>query len=326
LNIRRLGTEDASLVEALIPGFPFKPYRYYRVYSRKAQIEIMKAEIQPALTASPSLTLHASDGDASAVIVARSLPWDSSFFHVNMARFDYILRSAEVPEAVVEAALDGALRACDEAAIPHLTARVDVEDIPTVDLLQRRGFRLMDALVTYRMRPKKEHPLDVRDVGVIRDFEPGDAEEVLGITQESFSGYVGRFQHDPHVPADRAAAFYPEWVHQCMGGKMADKRLVAINSAGNVIGYLFFRRREPASTVGGVPILGGGIGACRRDAPGAYASLIREATLWSHAQGGIGEYQTQNYNFPVIRVYEAAGAHYVRAEYTLHAWRGAATP
>ena len=45
-----------------------------------------------------------------------------------------------------------------------------------------------------------------------------------------------------------------------------------------------------------------------------------------NAQGGIGEYQTQNYNFPVIRVYEAAGAHYVRAEYTLHAWRGASSP
>ena len=326
MNIRQLGTEDASLVEALIPGFPFKPYRYYRVYSRRAQIEIMKAEIQPALAAAPSLTLHASNGDASAVVVARALPWDSSFFRVNMARFDYIMTSPDAPEAVVEAALDAALRACDEAAIPHLTARVDVEDIPTVDLLQRRGFRLMDALVTYRMRPKKEHPLDVREVGVIRDFEPRDADEVLDITQESFRGYVGRFQHDPHVPADRAAAFYLEWAQQCIAGKMADKRLVAVNTAGTVIGYLFFRRREPASTVGRVPILGGGIGACRRDAPGAYASLIREATLWSHDQGGIGEYQTQNYNFPVIRVYEAAGAHYVRAEYTLHAWRGPANP
>ena len=310
----------------MIPGFPFKPYRYYRVYSRKAQIEIMKAEIQPALAAMPSLAIQASEGDASAVVIARSLPWDSNFFGVNMARFDYIMTSPAASPSVVEAAIEATLHACDEAGIPHLTARVDVEDIPTVDLLQRHGFRLMDALVTYRMRPKKEHPLDVRDVGVIRDFEPRDTDEVLDITQESFRGYVGRFQHDPHVPVDRAAAFYLEWATQCITGKMADKRLVAINSTGNVIGYLFFRRREPASTAGGVPILGGGIGACRRDAPGAYASLIREATLWSHAKGGIGEYQTQNYNFPVIRVYEAAGAHYVRAEYTLHAWRGASSP
>jgi hypothetical protein len=206
--------------------------------------------------------------------------------------------------------------------IPHVTARVDVEDIDAVDLLERRGFRLMDALVTYRMRPRKEHPKDVREVGVIRDFETRDTDEVLDITREAFRGYVGRFQHDPHIPADRAAAFYLEWARKCISREMADKLLVSVNSDGQIIGYLFFRRREPASTVGAVPILGGGLGACRRDSPGAYAGLIREATIWSHEQGGIGEYQTQNYNFPVIRVYEAAGAGYVRAEYTLHAWLG----
>ena len=43
-------------------------------------------------------------------------------------------------------------------------------------------------------------------------------------------------------------------------------------------------------------------------------------------RGRSAEYQTQNYNFPVIRVYEAAGSHYVRAEFTLHAWRGPVNP
>ena len=42
----------------------------------------------------------------------------------------------------------------------------------------------------------------------------------------------------------------------------------------------------------------------------------------AHAAGAVSECQTQNYNFAVIRVYEAAGFHYVRAEYTLHAWLG----
>src|SRR5437016_1800394 len=42
------------------------------------------------------------------------------------------------------------------AAIPHITARVDAEDVAAVDLLERRGFRLMDALVTYRIRPENK--------------------------------------------------------------------------------------------------------------------------------------------------------------------------
>jgi hypothetical protein len=326
LNVRPLGAEDAGLLEALISSFPFKPYRYYRVYSRKAQIDIMRAEILPALTTPPCLAFHASDDDHSAMVIARALPWDSDFFRVRMARFDYIAASPGAPPGVVQAALDAALQACDAAAIPHLTARVDVEDIPTVDLLQRRGFRLMDALVTYRTRPNKEPPIPGREVGVIREVAPDDADAVYDITQEAFRHYVGRFQHDPHVPVDRAKAFYLEWAKKGLSGDMADKVFVAVNSEAKPIGYLFFRRREPASTAGGVAIHGGGLGACRHDAPGAYAALIRHAALWSHAQGAVAECQTQNYNFSVIRVYEAAGFHYVRAEYTLHAWRGADSP
>jgi hypothetical protein len=324
LIVGPLDAGDLSVVERLIDSYAFKPYRHYRVYSRKAQSAIMKAEIASALGLRPSLATHAHDHGNEAMVIARPLAWDSTFFGVPMARIDYIVASPAAPAAVVEAAVDGALAACDRAAIPHVTARLDVEDIAGVDVLERRGFRLMDALVTYRMRPRKEHPTDVREVGVIRDFAPPDADAVLEIAREAFSGYKGRFQHDPHVPAERAEAFYLEWARKCMSREMADKLLVSVNSEGRLIGFLFFRRREPASTVGRVPILGGGLGACRRDSPGAYAGLIREATIWSHQQGGIGEYQTQNYNFPVIRVYEAAGAHYVRAEYTLHAWRGAA--
>ena len=324
--VRPLGADDAGLLDALIASFPFKPYRYYRVYPRKAQIDIMRAEIVPALSMAPGLAFFAAKGDHCAIVIARALPWDSDFFRVRMARFDYIVASTAAPQKVVEAALDAALHACDAAAIPHLTARVDVEDIPTVDLLQRRGFRLMDALVTYRTRPRKEQLLPGREVGIIRDFAPADADEVYDITQEAFRDYVGRFQHDPHVPADRAKAFYLEWAKKGLSGEMADKVLVSVNSEGKVIGYLFFRRREPASTAGGVAIHGGGLGACRPDAPGAYAALIRHAAAWSHAHGAVAECQTQNYNFPVIRVYEAAGFHYVRAEYTLHAWRGGNNP
>ena len=87
------------------------------------------------------------------------------------------------------------------------------------------------------------------------------------LRRKSFRSYVGRFQHDPHVPVDRAKAFYLEWAKKGLSGDMADKVFVAVNSEANLIGYLFFRRREPASTAGGVPILGGGPGACRPRRP-----------------------------------------------------------
>ena len=218
----------------LISSFPFKPYRYYRVYSRKAQIDIMRAEILPALTTPPRLAFHARDGDHSAMVIARALPWDSDFFRVNMARIDYIMTSPDTPQAVVKAALDAALRALGRGG----------DSTPDGSCRRRRHPNRRSAAAA-RVPPhgRARHlshaseegasPRRCATFGVIRDFEPADADEVLDITRESFRGYVGRFQHDPHVPADRAAAFYLEWAQKGMSGKMADKRLVAVNSEGN---------------------------------------------------------------------------------------------
>ncbi len=103
---------------------------------------------------------------------------------------------------------------------------------------------------------------------------------------------------------------------------MADMIFVSEGTDGRVLGFLAFRQREPVSSVGGTPVFGGGLGACRPDVPGAYAGLIRAGTIWAHERGGVAECQTQNYNFPTVRIYEAVGAHYVRAEYTLHHWLG----
>ena len=304
---------------ALLESHAFKPYRQYRTYSRKEQLAILQAEVAAALAVPGEFSCAIGGDTPCAATVARPLAWDTAFFGVPMARIDYLLAT---PSATREdrAAVIGAARAAARASgIRHLTARVDVADLDTLGVLEDHGFRTMDALVTYIMRPVKDPPSDVRTIGVIRESRADDHAAILGITREAYQGYRGRFHLDPHLPSARADEFYVEWARQCVNGSMSDIILVSEDSHGRLNGYLAYRRRQPASSIG-MPIFGGGLGACRRDSPGAYACLIRDATLWSHARGGMGEYQTQNYNFAVIRVYEAAGAHYVRAEYTLHAW------
>ncbi len=180
----------------------------------------------------------------------------------------------------------------------------------------------MDSLVTYTTRPVKEPPNAVREVGTIRDFKPADAPALLEIASEAYRGFRGRFHLDPHLPDDRCDAFYVEWARQCLAGTMAETILVSEGADGRLLGFLAFKRREPVSSIGGIPVFGGGLGACRADTPGAYAGLIRAGTVWAHDRLGVAECQTQNYNFPTIRIYEAVGAHYVRGEYTLHCWLG----
>ena len=314
VDVRQLGADDLSLVEPFVSAYPFKAYRNYRVLPRKAQSAVMLAEIMATLEHPDGIVLH---GAGIGIVVARALDWDSRFFGVRMGRIEYVLTADRRQTRLLVAAALDALRA---RGVSHVSARADVADIEGTAVLEASGFRLMDSLVTYTTRPHKEPPNPVREVGRIRDFRSDDGPALVQIAADAYRGFRGRFHLDPHIADERADAFYVEWARQSVAMTMADTILVSEGADGTLLGFLGFRRREPVSSVGGVAVFGGGLGACRRDTPGAYAGLIRAGTVWAHERGGVAECQTQNYNFATVRIYEAVGAHYVRAEYTLHTW------
>ena len=318
MTIRPLREVPSDALDALVAAHPYKPYRQYRTYSRREQAAILRADIDHTLATKGESSVALGTPGLMAAVIVRPLPWDSAYFGVPMGRADLLVRP-DTTHAQREAVIDAACRTAREAGVRHMTARVDVGDLETLAALETHGFRTMDALGTYILRAGKDAVREVRSVGPLRAATPADRDEILAITRQAYAGYRGRFHLDPQLPRDRADAFYEVWAQQCLSGAMADVVMVSSDSVGRVIGYLAHRRREPASSIG-TPIYGGGLGACRPDAPGAYASLIRDSALWAHGQGAVAECQTQISNFAVIRVYESVGFHYVRAEYTLHAW------
>ena len=319
MTVRRLEVRELALAASFIASYPFKPYRNYRVFPRKRQDAVMLEEIRRTIEDPKGLVLHVEAGGQQAVAVARVLDWESRFFEIPMGRIEYVMtRDAALRSKTIGVAI-AALR---DEGVRHVSARVDVADIETTGMLEAHGFRTMDALVTYTARPRKDLPNPVREAGLIRTLREADGPELLQIAAEAYRGFRGRFHLDPHIPDSRCDAFYLEWARQSIDGVMADTALVSEGAAGRLAGFLAWRKREPVSSVGGVAVFGGGLGACRADAPGAYAGLIRAGTLWAHERDGVAECQTQNFNFATVRIYEAVGAHYVRAEYTLHAWLG----
>ena len=319
MSIRSIDATQLADLQPLIDTYPFKPYRHYRVLPRKRQTAVMLAEIASSAGHADGLALHVTAASEHALIVGRRLAWDSAFFGLPMARLEYAIATRR---DLLAEGLAAALERFRADGIQHVSVRADVADIELVAALEDHGFRMMDALVTYTTRPHKEPPNPVREVGHIRDFRAEDGPQLVQIATDAYRDFRGRFHLDPHIPDERCNAFYVEWAQQCLNGAMADTVLVSEGSDGQLLGFLAWRRREPVSSTGGVSVYGGGLGACRSDVPGAYAGLIRAGTVWAHARDGVAECQTQNYNFPTIRIYEAVGAHYVRAEYTLHAWLG----
>jgi hypothetical protein len=321
VTARDLGAADAALVDRLVDEYAFKPYRSYRLLSRAKQSAVLGAEIDRVRQTPSSFAVIAGDDDC-AVAVGRPLAWDSEFFGIRMGRFDYLLRSPSVRQAALREAVEGALDRFRAMGVQHVTAKLDVADSEALFVIEDLGFRLMDALVTYIAHPRRPPPRRVKAVGRVRPFVADDIEQILDITREAYRGFRGRFQVDPHVPRDRSDEFYVEWARKCCAGLMADRIYVADGGDGRLIGWASVKRAEPVSSVGGAPVSSGSLGACRPDRLGAYAGLIRAAAIENHEAGVLTEAFTQNSNFPMVRVLEAVGAQYARAEYTCHAWLG----
>jgi len=318
---RIIGADGLASLDALIEAYPFKPYRNYRVLSRRKQDDVMRAETRSALEAAGGFGVIA-DGDAPhAGAVVRPLPWDSGFFEIPMARLT-LIHDADADRAEMRRIIASALETSRESGLRHLSVRIDVADAEAIQALEDAGFRMMDALASYIYPLKRPAPEPGKDMGVLREYRFEDRDQILDITRDAYRGFRGRYHLDPHLPQEKSDDLYVEWAKKSCDGEWADVVLVTENGKGELHGWASYRQIEPVSTVGGTAIRGGGLGACRRDKPGAYAGLLRAATIRIHGGGAVTEMQTQVFNFSTIRLYEAVETQFVRADYTLHAWLG----
>jgi hypothetical protein len=317
-----------AALDPLIDVYACKPYRNYRTLPRKRQSDVLRAEVHAALDTHGGFAVVGSTRSTDApqaAVIFRLLPWDSAFFGLKMARLSYVLRAdadSAATRASVRAVIDLALQQCRERGIQHVAARIDAADADTIQALEGAGFRMVDVLATYIYHHKRE-PAALKEIGVVRLFRPEDTEQIIAITREAYRGFRGRYHLDPHLDKTRVDDLYIEWARKCCAFEWAEVVIVSENGKGGLHGWASYRHIEPVSKIGGTPIQGGGLGACRRETPGAYASIVRAATVRVHAAGGVSECQTQLFNFSTIRVYEAIGMQFVRADCTLHAWLGA---
>jgi GNAT superfamily N-acetyltransferase len=315
-----LTPDEAPLAVSIAARYPYKPYRHHRVWSRARQLAIQQADVERTLAGDGGFAVVTASDKAEGVVTGRPLTWDSEFFGVPMGRLDGVFSDEALPNATLADAIRVALAHLQGQGVRHVTAKVDAADVRAVGLLEDAGFRLVDALVTYYTHPHRDVPPVVREIGEVRWYAPSDEAQVLALTADAYRGFRGRFHLDPHLPTDRADAFYVEWARQCCAGRMADRMVVADDGQGHIYGWASSRLLEPLSSVGGTRLWVGSLGACRRDSPGAYAGLLRRLAIDHYDRGDASETQTQNHNIATVRLYETVGFRYIRTEYTMHAW------
>ena len=259
-----IGLESLPALDPLIEAYPFKSYRNYRVMSRRRQDDVLRAELRAALEQPGGFGVVAEANAPPAVVLVRPLPWDSGFFGLSMARV-YLLHNDQTPGAILRTLIAASFMECRDRGILHLSVRIDVADADVIQALEDAGFRLMDALATYIYPLKRPAPEPMKEMGVLRSFEPQDRDQILDITRDAYRGFRGRYHMDPHLPRERSDELYVEWAKKSCDGEWADVVLVTENGKGELHGWASYRQIEPVSSVGQTVIRGGGLGACRRD-------------------------------------------------------------
>jgi hypothetical protein len=213
-----------------------------------------------------------------------------------------------------------ALRFCADHEVALLIARVDAAHLPVVHALEVGGGRLCDTLVHYRLSALHAKPAAAdadadTDAVRLREAAPGDAQRLLAITREAFTGYHGHYHADPRLPAARADEVYVSWCAMFVEGRAPRASILVAEDDTGVCGFLTLQENEREMQLVLSAL------TRRAEGRGVYRRLIEGGVARGVAAGKrMIVTSTQITNLAVQRIWTRQGFHLYNVEYTLHLW------
>jgi len=206
------------------------------------------------------------------VIILRQLPWDSSFFKMPMGAIEGLFLEERADLTLRYILLEKAFKWVKERGIKHLSFKVDTADIKTVLALQKKGFYLVDTLVTFLYLKKYTQLKKIKNLFKLRAFEKGDYKAVMDIVAYAFKGFSNRFTNDPYLPKEGMLALYRGWVENLI--KRDDGYLIVAERGDRVVGFLgYFRLHELCEVTGRLHV-GRALSAVGPNGKGCYPQFI----------------------------------------------------
>jgi GNAT superfamily N-acetyltransferase len=197
-----------------------------------------------------------------------------------------------------------------------LIARCPASELATVQLMEQRGFLLMDTLLYYVRHLAKPPIPEDRHAELIRPIRAGEEEPVKAIAAASFKGYFGHYHADARLDKTKCDETYISWaVRSCTDRSLATEVLVA-DIEGQLAGFATLRRNSDQEGEG--VLFGVAPWAQGR---GIYRSFMIQSMEWGKSQGFRRMlYSTQVTNISVQKVWVRVGAEMSHAYYTFHKW------
>lgn len=328
LQIMPLTENDRAIMEQIIALDEHNPYLHYPVPSREKRKRIFASEIWDQYTRG-GLFLWAALWNGTPVGLAgfQRLPWDSDRFGRKMGRLwpiSFPPADSAVSYRAAEKLLGTVLAEARKDGIQHLACRVFGDNFTVIHALEKRGFLLMDTLVTWLYQPGRMRVPDFRCRHSVRLYEDTDQGPVLTLARNA--GFQSRFNRDPWLSGANVRAMHEIWAANCCRKTVADEVLVA-EAGGRVCGFLAYRKHRLFMEQTGKELWGSGLTAVSPTTPGAYVSLLHAAVTrrfpGSRASvqpdlPDLMDFETQLSNRSILKVWQAFGFRMVRFAYNYH--------
>ena len=187
-----------------------------------------------------------------------------------------------------------------------ITTKVPVNEIRCLNILEEKGFRLIDTNVYF----EKEscHAKQLNGNIKIRLSQPEDKEAVSEMAGNSF--IYSRFHLDPQIPDKLAQLIKANWAENFFSGNRGDEMIVG-EYKDMICGFLLLICQSKSCVIDLITVDRG----CRRK--GVAADMISFAESY-HKDNRKIYVGTQIANYPSIAFYQSQGFLFKTANYILH--------
>lgn len=260
----------------------------------------------------------------------KTLEWDSERLGMETARILCVMACGpdvppSVPRASLHETVDCALirsrclehvvREARTSGVRYLFMRIDAGDVDLLHLLEERGFRVVDGILTFARRVEAglEPPTGF-------SWRMATLDDIPRLREVGSSVYShDRFHVDPAIGVGVADRLHAEWLENSIRGRVADFVMVH-EEGGRVAGFVTCQvDHQVARWLGGPHATIVLVGTARDVARKGIGQQLTQVALAEMARRGVtwAQVGTQLSNIPASRLYERCGFDLVASSLTL---------